>query len=131
MMSSVANRFRFHVKGIAEARPSKPFGRRSRSFPAYDLILGRRALDQGQLAEAERHLRRAVSREPESAEAKSLMGVVHERLGEHHSAYRCYRATLELDRHDTIALAGIRRYCERFRLDLRNSAINPAATARK
>jgi Flp pilus assembly protein TadD len=129
MTSSVVNRFRIHEKTI-QTRALRSHLEQGESSPPDDLILVRRALDHGQFAEAERRLRRALSREPESAEAKSLMGVVHERLGEHHSAYQCYRATLKLDRHDTIALAGLRRYCERFRLDIRNPAINPAATAR-
>jgi Flp pilus assembly protein TadD len=130
MMSSVANRSRSREHGMLTRALQSHLGPSKNILPN-DLILVRRALDQGQLAEAERHLRRALSREPESAEAKSLMGVLHEQLGEHHAAYRCYRATLELDRRDTIALAGIRRYCDRFRLDLRNPALNPAATARK
>jgi tetratricopeptide (TPR) repeat protein len=129
MISSDANCFRMHENGILNRELQCHLGA-GEHVPTYDLIFGRKALDQGQLAEAERYLRRALSCDPESAEARSLMGVVHERLSEHHSAYRFYRAALELDRYDTIALAGLRRYCERFRLDFRNPAINPAALAR-
>lgn len=129
MNMSVFDRFRIHQNSmpILALRSLMATGEKS---PPNDLMLARRALDQGHLARAERHLCRALRREPEPAEARGLMGVVHERLGEHHSAYQCYRAALELDRHDTIALAGIRRYCARFGLDVRDPAINPAATAR-
>ena len=54
------------------------------------------------------------------------MGVLHERLGEHHAAYRCYRLALMLDRDDTVAGEGLRRYCERFGYDAASAAINPA-----
>ena len=37
---------------------------------------------------------------PDSAEVRTLMGLLHERLGEHHAAYQCYRLALMLDRHD-------------------------------
>jgi hypothetical protein len=65
--------------------------------------------------------------EQESAEAWSLMGALFDRLGESHCAYHCFRTALELDPHDTLARAGLRRYCKRFHLDLRDPAINPAA----
>jgi uncharacterized protein HemY len=129
MIMSVFNRFRIHQNSIP-ILALRSFMAKGEKSPPNDLILARRALDQGHLEQAERYLCRAMRREPEPAEGRSLMGVVHERLGEHHSAYQSYRAALRLDRHDTIALAGIRRYCERFRLDIRNPAINPAAKAR-
>jgi tetratricopeptide (TPR) repeat protein len=91
-----------------------------------DLIFARRALDRGQFADAERCLRRALDGEPDSAEGRSLMGVLHERLGEFHAAYQCYRRAIELDRHNLIARAGLRRYCERFGLDPYRKAIIPA-----
>ena len=91
-----------------------------------ELILARRALDGRRFADAERHLRRALDAAPESAEVRTLMGLLHERLGEHHAAYQCYRLALTLDRHDTVAGDGLRRYCHRFGFDPRNQAINPA-----
>ena len=54
------------------------------------------------------------------------MGVLHERLGEHHATYQCYKLALKIDRHDPIARAGLRRYCERFGFDFQSRAINPA-----
>jgi Flp pilus assembly protein TadD len=91
-----------------------------------DLIFARQALDHQQFEDAERHLRQARDIDPESAEVQSLMGVLHERLGEHHAAYQCYKIALNIDRHDSIARAGLRRYCDRFGLDFQNTSINPA-----
>ena len=92
-----------------------------------DLIFARQALDRRQFDEAERHLRRALDTDSNSAEGRSLMGVLHERLGEYHAAYRCFRLALEIDRFDPIARGGLRRYCQRFGLDFHSRAINPAA----
>jgi tetratricopeptide (TPR) repeat protein len=91
-----------------------------------DLIFARQALGRRQFEDAERHLRRAIEIHAESAEARSLMGLLHERLGEHHAGYQCYKLALKIDRHDEVALAGLRRYCERFGFDFQSSAINPA-----
>jgi tetratricopeptide (TPR) repeat protein len=93
-----------------------------------DLILARQALDRRRLADAERHLRRALDAAPDCAEVRTLMGLLHERLGEHHAAYQCYRLALALDRHDTVAMDGLHRYCHRFGYDPGNRAINPAGT---
>jgi Tfp pilus assembly protein PilF len=91
------------------------------------LILARKALDRRRCDEAERHLRRALDADPDLAETRALMGLLHESLGEHHAAYQCYRLALRLDRRDAIAGDGLRRYCERFGYDLSNPAINPCA----
>jgi Flp pilus assembly protein TadD len=90
-----------------------------------DLIFARQALDCQRFEDAERHLCRALDSDPESVEVRSLMGVLHERLGEHHAAYQCYKLALQIDRDNPIARAGLRRYCERFGLDFQNKAINP------
>jgi hypothetical protein len=94
-----------------------------------EVVVARRAIDHGQLTKAEPHLLRAVESRPDWAEAWGLMGALRERLGEHHSAYQCYRVALVLDRFETLSLGGMRRYCERFGLDFSNPAINPAARA--
>src|SRR5262249_46964133 len=102
----------------------------ARTLPRCDrteLIMATQALGRRQFEPAERHLRRALDIDAESAEARSLMGVLHERLGEHHAAYECYKLALQIDRHDPIARAGMGRYCERFGLDPDNKSINPAA----
>jgi Flp pilus assembly protein TadD len=95
--------------------------------PPSEIIFARQALEQGCLAAAEVYLRRAIDREPGSSRAWSLMGVLRERSGECHSAFRCFRTALELDRHDHLALSGLRRYRDRFHRDFRDPAINPAA----
>jgi tetratricopeptide (TPR) repeat protein len=91
-----------------------------------ELIFARQALDGRQFDEAERHLRRALDIDAESAQARSLMGVLHEGLGEHRAAYQCYKLALKIDRQDPIAIAGLQRYCERWGFDFRGPAINPA-----
>jgi Flp pilus assembly protein TadD len=91
-----------------------------------DLIFARQALDRQELDVAERHLRRALEAVPESAEVRSLMGVLHERLGESRAAYQCYRIALTTDHGNALARAGLRRCCERFGFDFRDKAINPA-----
>jgi Flp pilus assembly protein TadD len=90
-----------------------------------ELNLGRQALDGRQFDDAERHLRRALDIDAESAEARSLLGVLHERLGEHRAAYQCYKLALKIDRQDPIAIAGLQRYCERFGFDSCSPVINP------
>jgi Flp pilus assembly protein TadD len=91
-----------------------------------DLILARKALDRRQFDDAERHLRRALDAAPDSAEVRTLMGILHERVGEHHAAYQCYRLALTIDRDDSVAIDGLHRYCRRFGYDPGNKAINPA-----
>jgi tetratricopeptide (TPR) repeat protein len=121
------------ISGFMRLEKSSPTGADRKRAPAaamaacIDLIVSRRALDQGLFEEAERHIRQAIDREPESAEAHSLMGLLHERLSEYHSAYHCYRVALRIDEHDPLALAGLHRYCNRFHLDFWNPAINPLA----
>ena len=79
-----------------------------------DVLLARVALDRRQFADAERHLRRALDAAPGCAEVRTLMGLLHESVGEHHAAYQCYRLALRLDHGDTVACDGLRRYCQRF-----------------
>ena len=67
----------------------------------------------------------ALDAAPDSAEVRTLMGLLHQRVGEHHAAYQCYRLALLLDRHDPVAGDGLRRYCRRFGFDPGNRAINP------
>jgi Flp pilus assembly protein TadD len=93
-----------------------------------DLILARQAIDRRQFADAERHLRRALDAAPRCAGVRTLMGSLHERLGEHHAAYQCYRLALTLDPRDADATSGLLRYCQRFGYDSRNRTINPAGT---
>jgi hypothetical protein len=55
------------------------------------------------------------------------MGLLHERLVEHHAAYRCYRLALTLNPRDPVAGEGLLRYCWRFGFDPGSRAINPAS----
>ena len=92
-----------------------------------ELTRARRALNLRQFAEAERLLDAAIDQAPDSAEAHTLMGVLHESLGEDHAAYRSYRSALAADPRYGPALENLQRYCARFGLDFTNRAINPAA----
>ncbi len=86
------------VEGIIRGRlDSGPVEDRPRLLVAVDplvvaLLRAHRALDRRQFDEAERLLRAATEKDPGSAVAHNLMGVLHQRLGEHHAAYRSFRA---------------------------------------
>jgi DNA-binding response OmpR family regulator len=94
---------------------------------AEGLALARRALNQRQFAVAEALLQQVIDLDPGSTEAHTLLGVLHESLGEDHAAYRSYRTALTHDRHYGPALDGMKRYCERSGLDFNNRNINPGA----
>jgi CheY-like chemotaxis protein len=91
---------------------------------AFELLRAKRALDRRQFAEAQRRLRSVIDLDPDSAVAHNLMGVLHERLGEHHASYQSFRAALRADRHYEPALENLRRYCERFGLDSPDSTFD-------
>jgi Tfp pilus assembly protein PilF len=93
-----------------------------------ELRWAREAMDQHRLADAERHLQRALVSGPECAAVRTLLGLLHEQVGEHHAAYRCFRLALMLDPRDATAGDGLSRYCQRFGHDPANQAINPAAS---
>ena len=95
--------------------------------PAVDLAPVKRALNQRDLLEAERLLQAALDQAPDSPEAHTLMGVLHECLGHDHAAYHSYRAALECAPSYGPALGNLKRYCERFGLDFHSKAINPTA----
>lgn len=104
---------------LARWRPPRP--------EPEELQWAREAMDDRRLGEAERHLQRALTSDPECAAVRSLMGLLHEQVGEHHAAYRCYRLSLMLDPDDPVAADGLTRYCRRFGYDASSRAINPAA----
>jgi lipoprotein NlpI len=85
---------------------------------AFDLLRAKQALDRREFDEAQRLIRSVIDVDPESAVAQNLMGVLHERLGEHHASYQSFRAALRADPDYEPARENLRRYCERFDLDL-------------
>ncbi len=95
--------------------------------PVVDLAPVKRALNQRNFLEAERRLQEVLDQAPDSPEALTLMGVLHECLGQAHAAYHSYRAALECAPSYGPALGNLKRYCERFGLDFHNKAINPSA----
>ena len=95
--------------------------------PAIDLAPVKRALNQRNFLEAERRLQGVLDQAPDSPEALTLMGVLHECLGQSHAAYHSYRTALECAPSYGPALDNLKRYCERFGLDFHNKAINPSA----
>ena len=64
--------------------------------PAVDLTAVKRELNRRNFLEAERLLQGVLDQAPESPEALTLMGVLHEALGQAHAAFHDYRAALEL-----------------------------------
>jgi len=95
--------------------------------PAVDLAPVKRALNQRDFAQAERLLESVLDKAPDSPDALTLMGVLHECTGQVHAAYHSYRAALECAPHYGPALENLKRYCEQFGLDFHSKAINPCA----
>ncbi len=119
-----ADAIRAAVEGIVEtANGPRPDPTRPRVLVAVDplafeLLQARRALDRRQFDEAERLLRVAIERDPGSAVAHNLMGLLHEGLGEHRASYHSFRAALRADPSYAPALENLRRHCDRFGLNL-------------
>jgi tetratricopeptide (TPR) repeat protein len=82
-----------------------------------ELLRAKQALDRREFEDAERLLRRVIGRDPDSAVAHNLMGVLHQRLGEHHAAFHAFQAALRADPHYELALENLKRHCNRFGLD--------------
>jgi DNA-binding response OmpR family regulator len=87
----------------------------------------KRALNQREFLRANDLLEGVLEREPDSAEAHHLMGVIRESLGQDREAYEAYRTALEVDPNYLPALDSMRRYCVRCGLDFSNWSINPGA----
>ena len=82
----------------SRSRPRSPVdGRRRQSV--VDLTRAKRALNRRWFDEAEVLLEQAIDLDRDSAEAHTLMGVLHESLGQDHAAYHAYRAALKADPH--------------------------------
>jgi DNA-binding response OmpR family regulator len=90
-----------------------------------ELIRAKRALDCREFDGAERLLRRAIALDPASAVAHNLMGVLHQRLGEHNAAYHSFKAALRADPHYEPARENLRRQCHRLGLDFLKSSGRP------
>jgi CheY-like chemotaxis protein len=86
-----------------------------------ELIRAKRALDCREFDGAERLLRKAIVLDPNSAVAHYLMGVLHQRLGEHNAAYHSFKAALRADPRYEPALENLMRQGNRLGLDLRRS----------
>jgi DNA-binding response OmpR family regulator len=89
---------------------------------ALDLTAAKRALNHRQFDLAEELLEEALDLDPQSAEALTLKGVLHECRGQDHAAYHDYRAALESDPHYGPARDSLKRYCDRFGLDFQDVA---------
>jgi len=97
---------------------------------ALNLMQAKRALNRRDFAEAATLLEESLDLDPHSAEAHTLLGVLQESRGRDHAAFHSYRAALMADRRYKPALDNLWRYCQRFGLDFRSPAINPAAEGR-
>jgi DNA-binding response OmpR family regulator len=87
---------------------------------AFDLLRAGRALDRREFDEAERLLRVAIEREPGSAVAHNLMGLLHERRGEHRACFHSFRAAFRADPSYAPAVENLRRHCDRFGLNFQS-----------
>ena len=98
------------------------------TLPVVDLAPVKRCWpNERNFLEAERRLQEVLDQAPDSPEALTLMGVLHECLGQAHAAYHSYWAALERAPSYGPALDNLKRYCERFGPDFHNKAINPSA----
>jgi DNA-binding response OmpR family regulator len=93
-----------------------------------DLMPAKLALNRREFDRASDLLEQALDLAPHSAEALTLMGVLRESCGQDHAAYQAYKAALEADPGYGPAQDNMQRYCERFKLDYQNRAINPGAS---
>jgi len=62
-----------------------------------DLLRAKNALDRRNFDEAERLVRSAINRHPDSAMAHNLLGVLHLRLGDNPAAYHSFEAALRAE----------------------------------
>jgi DNA-binding response OmpR family regulator len=81
---------------------------------AANLVRAKRAMNKRWFVEAEVFLKQAIGIDPGSAEARNLLGVLHELRNEHDLSYRAYRDALRADRHYEPARQNMLRYYERF-----------------
>jgi CheY-like chemotaxis protein len=95
-----------------------------------DLLRAKQAPDRREFDEAERLVRRSIDREPGSAMAHNLMGVLHLKLGEYHAAYHSFRAALRADRDYEPAIENLRLHCHQFAPDFHLDGLIPAAQRR-
>ena len=81
---------------------------------AFELLRAKRALDRRAFDEAGRRLRGAIERDPGSAAAHHLMGLLHEALGEYRASDRSFRAALRADPSYGPALEDLKRRHDRL-----------------
>jgi DNA-binding response OmpR family regulator len=95
---------------------NRPAGEPSTADSPFILHLrdAKHAINRRHFADAENHLRQAVSLNPRSAEAHNLIGVLHETRGERDASYRAYKAALKADRNYDPARHNMQRHYERF-----------------
>jgi DNA-binding response OmpR family regulator len=112
------------LRPASGARPGPALPRILVAVEAFvlELLRAKRALDRREFDDAERWLRRAIERYPDSAAAHNLKGVLHQRRGESHASYRAFKAALKVDPDYEPALENLKHHCRRFGLDFRRSS---------
>jgi DNA-binding response OmpR family regulator len=78
-----------------------------------DLVRAKKALDRREFDQAERLVRSAINRHPDSAMAHNLLGVLQLRVGDHLAAYHSFQAALRAEWAYESALEKLRYYCDR------------------
>ena len=99
--------------------------------PVIDLAPAKRALNLRDFNRAAQLIEEALDINEHSAEAHTLLGLVHECRGQNHAAYHSYKQALAADPNFGPALDNLRLYCQKYGLDFQSPAINPALTARR
>ena len=98
---------------------------------AFELLRARRALDRRRFDEAEQRLRGAIERDPGSAVAHYLMGLLREAMGEHRASCRSFRSALRADPSYGPALEELNRHRDRPDPDSRDRAFPLAPKIRE
>lgn len=84
----------------AASTSSRPAG------PQPNLVAGEEALNAQRYTDAVRELERAIVADPKNAKGYLLLGQSHRHLGNHQTALKYFRITLELDPTSRRAMAG-------------------------
>lgn len=100
------------------------------STPVVDMTAAKRALNLRDFDRAARLIEEALDLNEHSAEAHTLLGLVHECRGQNHAAYHSYKQALSSDPDFGPALDNLRLYCQKYGLDFQSPSINTALAAR-
>lgn len=121
--ATVSDVGRGDTRSVSSGAPSKPTKKRAVEV---QIELGRSYMDRGQLETAHEAFKKALSLDPDSVDANTLMAVLYERIDRAEGAEKYYRRAVELDAEDGATnnnygayLCRLRRYEEADRYFVR------------